>query len=110
MITNADITIWRTGVCADTRMDVWERVYFTAVSLQFECCSRTDRNGAISGDTMHIRIPSDQDLMISPGDKVCVGNIAGDIPPDNALTITSVSDNRKGRRRMWHWKCRVQST
>lgn len=104
MITNITVTLWRQGYDKASRMDVWERQVFPEASLQRDCKVQV-KDGKLEGaDAVRLRIPTDRNISIACGDKVSLGSCPGPEPPPDALTVIGFADNRKGSRRMWHWK------
>ena len=104
MITYGAVTVYHQAYDPHGRMDCWSHASYPAVAIQRDTQVAVQQGRMESADAVRIRIPATGRLEIVPGDKVTTGLTEADAPPPDALTVTGVSDNRKGSRRMWHWK------
>lgn len=101
MITQTDITIFTQKYNPAKRMNELVTLYIPEASWYEKFQSALTDNGYRSDNVVKIRIPSGEDLGIEKGNRVAKGKW-GECPND-ALTILSVGDNRRGSRNMWHW-------
>lgn len=105
MITNAGVTIWHRSYDKISRMDVYQKQYFSACSLQKDHVVNLTDGGLQSADVLKIRIPTDETIFIQNGDKLMIGKSDLTAPPkEDAYTVTGYADNRKGSKQMRHWK------
>lgn len=101
MITQTDITIFKQVYNKEKRMNETVPMYVPEASWYEKFQSALTDGGFRSDNIVKIRIPTTFDLDIKKGNRVVKG--AASACPDDALTILSVSDNRRGIRDMWHW-------
>lgn len=104
MITYGAVTVYHQGYDPHSRMERWSHASYPTVAIQRDTQVAVQQGRMESADAVRIRIPATERLEIAPGDKVTVGLAEAEAPPSGALTVTGVSDNRKGSRHMWHWK------
>lgn len=105
MITQTGLTLWHDGgYDKETRMELPPvRQYFPQVSLQKDM-KATVNNGLQTADVLRIRIPGSIEIQIQNGDRVMLGDHSETEAPDDAFTVLSYADNRKGSPPVWHWK------
>ena len=104
MLTNDVITLWHRGYNQSFRMDEWILVGTFRASVQKDHIVTPQDKGIVSSDTVKVRIPIADELLIANGDKAIIGASRDDKPPKDAHTVLAFADNRKGSRRVWHWK------
>lgn len=99
MIRNSAVTMYH-----ETE-EGWQRMFFCRVSLHCQNGIRTGEPGQASKNAVTLRIFTQQDCSIAPGDKVIPGYCESLLPPtENAYTVLEVTDNRRGSGRMQHYK------
>lgn len=104
MITNAAVTLWHKSVDKASRMDVYQRTVFPAVSLQPDLITVLTEGGVKSANVLKIRIPTREEITVSNGDRLMIGVREETSPPAEADTVMAWADNRKGTKAMWHYK------
>ncbi|MDO4618455.1 MAG: hypothetical protein Q4B31_02915 [Clostridia bacterium] len=75
------------------RNNRWERCVYDRANIRRIRALGTKRGEREEGDTLTVRIFSEDAWEIEPGDKITEG-IAPDKMPENTLTVIEVADNR----------------
>ncbi|MBQ4516818.1 MAG: hypothetical protein II978_08525 [Clostridia bacterium] len=106
MITHCGVTIYRSGVDADSKKEIFYRSYFPKCSVigKVSVEKRHSRNGPWRERKTIIRIPVNEMPGVAIGDRVVLGECLSDIPPDDSLMVCSFADNRRGHKAVWHFK------
>lgn len=105
MITNGSITLWHEGVDPKTRMETFTVRKFEGVSMQKDVITNLTDGGLKSANVIKIRIPTEEDILIKDGDKLVTYLSDSSLPPaKDCFTVMTYADNRKGSKKMWHWK------
>lgn len=105
MTTKDCITLWhlkdnKTGFLRSffSKAHVHTRDSFTKSGIK--------EKGFHPSGTASVRIPTNEKIVVSPGDYIQVGEHSGDEPDyGNAFRITAVSDNRRGASPHWKLLC-----
>ena len=110
MRENADITLYHKEYDPATRLDVWKRTQYKAVSWYGRQAATVGDSGLNTADAYTVRIYTGAVATVSIGDIVVRGlfDIADPKKAQKqaqaAFVVTSVSDNRRGSPRMQHWR------
>ena len=105
MITITGITLFHRGYDRETRMDVYQKQFFPACSMQKDNVVTLTEGGLKSADVVKIRIPTLEEIIIKNGDKLVIGFCESAAPPkESAYNVTGFADNRKGSKQVQHWK------
>ena len=107
------VTLYHRSYDPASRADVWSRVVYTAASWYGGQAATVSDNGLMTADTYTVRIDTDAAILAAPGDVLVRGEVTDTVTGSTALTrkyqgrcmvLTHVQDNRRGGRRLWHWK------
>ena len=64
------------------------------------------QRGFFNADTARVRIPTEAEIGVVPGDYLCIGQCDDAFPDfEKALKITEVKDNRQGGQKHWRISC-----
>ena len=84
---------------------VWLSLSVNAlVSTQIAANSNISSKGFVPNSKVVLRIPTYSNLNISPGDRVVADEISAASPPHDSFSVLSVTDNRRGSRKVRHLK------
>lgn len=104
MFSNA-ITVYHTE---DLGLSYEKNVY-NGVSIYKQDRIETTGGGAEKNNEYILRIMTISELSISLGDLIVIGNCADNRPDfSKCLKVCAVSDNRRGIKRLWHYKIRCK--
>ena len=99
MIGNSAVTIYHqteTGFC---------RQFFPRASVYRKTGIQTGNSGQDRSDQLIIRIFTQCDVQIEPGDRLVIGYSESLLPPGEPVyTILELADNRRGTGKMQHYK------
>ncbi|MBQ3226052.1 MAG: hypothetical protein IJB48_03230 [Clostridia bacterium] len=106
MITNGDITVYHAEIDAETRKEVFKRQIIKNVSIYktYEEERRHSQDGPWRSRECIIRVPQSEALVLAIGDRVVFGLTDEPVPSVDSLIVNGFSDNRRGSKRMWHYK------
>lgn len=110
MLTNADITLYHKSYNPGARLDEWISTKFHRVNWHAKQAVSVGDKGLNSADTLVVRIPTSDEIEVSPGDIVVRGLIDDRITSPAQLslydrfTVTAIRDNRRGSPCMHHWR------
>jgi len=76
----------------------YDRSLFEGVSIFGSDGIELTDSGFKESGQFKIRIPSEEDILVSCGDRVLFGNV-DILDPDNAYTVMRIRDNRRGNYR-----------
>lgn len=95
------VTIWHFDISDTPVRRVLKNVHIDAVK-------KIDKNGIkqkgfFDGTSAVVRIPTTEEISVSPGDYLYIGECFDALPDgEGALKITEIKDNRRGGQ--WHWR------
>ena len=107
------VTLYHRSYDTASRADVWSRTVYTTASWYGGQAATVSDNGLMTADTYTVRIDTDAAIPAAPGDVLVRGEVTDTVTGSTALTrkcqgrcmvLTHVQDNRRGARRLWHWK------
>lgn len=100
-----NVIIYHEGYDPKTRLPVYEkRVYQGTVYRDNRVA--VNEKGLVHANVYKIRIFTIENVLVSNGDKLVIGEESSDIPPKDAKLVISYSDNRNPRlsKGVWHWR------
>lgn len=113
LIADKTVTLYHRRYDPKSREDAWERTVYTGASWYGAQAARSGNGGLQSDDTYTVRIATDAGIEAGPGDIVVLGEVADTVTGAAELTrkyhgrcfaVSLVRDNRRGVRRLWHWR------
>ena len=106
MIVTCGVTLYHACVDQESRMERYEKTYFPKASVyqQVSMKHRRNKNGPWAQWDTVIRIPVCEEIALAVGDRLIFGSSAGDIPPEKSLQVCEFADNRRGSKKVQHWK------
>ena len=79
-------------------------LYFSCAYVRRIISALQDKTALENNSSVSVRIFDEDALDISPGDKLFLKEVQGDIPYDEAFTVTSVRNNLRGSDGVSHVK------
>ncbi len=73
-----------------------KKLHFNSVYVYRIVSALQDKTSLENNSALSIRIPGDEGTEISPGDKLFLSDVQGEIPYDEGFTVTSVRVNLRG--------------
>lgn len=107
------VTLYHRSYDPASRADVWSRTVYTTASWYGGQAATVSDNGLMTADTYTVRIDTDAAIPAAPGDVLVRGEVEDVVTGSTVLTrkyqgrcmvLIHVQDNRRGARRLWHWK------
>ena len=74
--------------------EIYEKAVYRDVAASFEDSVKVGK-GMEYRDGVIIRVFTDADIDVKPGDKICLWDCATERPPEDIHTVISVRDNRR---------------
>ena len=100
MLTNGAVTLFHLD-----ENEGWQRCFFPACAVHHTTKISGSAKGVEYANLCTIRIPGEGDVSVSAGDYVFLGEAFEDVPQKaDCLTVVGFSDNRRGQKRMRHWR------
>ncbi len=99
MVINGAITLFH----YDESAEEYKYAFSLPASVLLRRSGEADIDGITGNNSAVIRIFTSEQLEMLPGDYVMVG-ICSELDKENALQISSVTDNRRGSPRVQHWR------
>ena len=106
MIGGNCVTLYHIETDDATRKETFVRTFFARCSVyqMVDSPKRHDRNGPWSEKETTVRIATDDEITISVGDRLVIGECADAIPPKDGLLVCGFSDNRRGLKKNHHYR------
>lgn len=104
LVADKVVTIWHFD-----DSDIPTRIVFKKAHI--DSVDRISKNGIkqkgfFDGACATVRIPMKEEIKVTPGDYLYIGEFASDdVPVEGALKITEVKDNRRGGQKHWRIVC-----
>lgn len=107
------VTLYHRDYNPASRSDVWSRTVYPTASWYGGQAAPAGDNDRVTADAYTVRIDTDAEITAAPGDVLVLGEVEDAVTGSSVLTrkyqgrcmvLTSVRDNRRGARRLWHWK------
>lgn len=99
MITHSSITLFH----YDDKKEEYTRQFFKKASVYYDHRSAPAHNGFVHANTVTVRIPTKESIIIKEGDYVYIGDMRF-LNREASLKVTGFSDNRKGSAPVRHWR------
>lgn len=107
------VTLYHRSYNPASRADVWSRMVYATASWYGGQAASVSDNGLMTADAYTVRINTAAAIPAAPGDVLVRGEVDDTVTGSTALTgkyqgrcfvVTHVQDNRRGVRRLWHWR------
>lgn len=98
MIFNNSVTVYH---ALDDR---YEKKFFLRASVFGEEKLETKTGGRVAKNEISVRVFTDTEADISPGDRLVIGYAQDELPPVNAHVIMNVMPRLKGSRGIRHYR------
>ncbi|MBO5369892.1 MAG: hypothetical protein J6B23_04350 [Clostridia bacterium] len=99
MITHSSITLFH----YDEQKEEYIRQFFRRASVYYNHRSVPTENGFVYANTVTVRIPTREEIVIREGDYVYVGEMHY-LCREASLKVVGYSDNRRGSFPIQHWR------
>lgn len=100
-VKNGSVTLYH----YDENTEVYLQAYFESVSVFLDNKVITNDRGLTADDVLKIRIYTDEAIAIDKDDRLVLGRAETAIPPKTGTyKVIGFSDNRRGSKKMWHWR------